>query len=1588
MAGDSRFSTHPLPDLPEGLPVTVSAASSVSCEDSARTNQPSQPIDVKLREQAAGDVRDWQLSARRGRCRVLEARLGEAARVVETTLAELHKRHGSEGALHGDAKQLVENGRLLRGVTVEARRSVRAARRLPQIQPQRHEPKVPRCYAAASAFLRAVGLEFDEDAFAVYLQAVQEHQAFEINELWALKSMMQLFLLEQIGQAAPRALPASENGESSAKRAEPRAETKLTKLIISVRKINDAEWKDLFERLSTTDSILRQDPAGAYSQMDPESRETYRRTVQELAFHSEADEATVAQQAIDLARKAQTVSPSSPRVIARRGHVGYYLIDRGRETLEKEINFRPRLAKQAKNLILELPEFTYFLGLELLIFFSIAFALSGLRGRVPLWLAVLFFVLPASESAVGMMNRLLAFILPPRSLPKLDFSPGIPGDCVTMVGIPTLLISEEQVRQLVRDLEVRYLGNRDPNLHFALLTDPPDSPEPLNESDKLVDLCSRLIRDLNDQYRGERGGSFFHFHRRQVYNPSEGAWMGWERKRGKLLDFNNLLLGTSDSFPVKTGDLSLLPSVRYVITLDSDTQLPRDSAHRLIGALAHPLNRAVIDPATNTVVEGYGILQPRVGISVRSATRSRLANIYSGHTGFDLYTRAISNVYQDVFGEGIFAGKGIYEVEVFHKVLADRFPHNTILSHDLIEGAYARAGLLSDIEIIDDYPSHFSAYSRRKHRWVRGDWQIMRWLFPRVPSASGKMVPNPLSLISRWKILDNLRRSVTEIAIFVLLLAAWFFLPGSAGRWTRTILVLLLLPTYLELILAMVKLPSEEDPLGRVREAIEAFIAGQVNVLLLFVFLAHQALVTLDAVVRTLVRLTVTHRKLLEWETASQAELQTRRRTPVDIYLDCTPYLSVGLGGALSAWRPHALPAAIPVLALWVCSKPLAHRLNRPLRLGRNAIRPQDGIFLRKIALRTWRFFRTFRSQLDNWLIPDHVQEDPPLVFHSVSPTNLGLLLNAQLAAYVLGFVTLVEFAEETEPSLETMKGLAQWNGHFFNWYDTRTLAALPPFFVSAVDNGNLACCLWTLRQGFLSSIESRLFRPALFWAVHDHLRLASEALTGAQPRNDLAADLEAVSAQLQAFGDDAGVWMRALPDVERRLSSLAEALTQARCQTVVAPASSRQLFPDAAEMAAPPQEPGLGEVQWWVAETRTRIGQLRKLAERLTPWILPEFAELTALPTLRSERACVRALTLEALPAHLADLDGKLEAILGSGKETPEIRSAAHTLRSRLPACLAQAEDLRTRLRRLAEEARHLVQHMDFRLLYHPGRRVLSLGYEGAKHHLAETCYDLLASEARTAVFVAIAKGDIPQESWFYLGRAHTRCRGRLALLSWSGTMFEYLMPALWMRNYPTTVLEQSARAVVACQQEVGRRLKVPWGISESACAQKDEDGHYQYRAFGLRALALKPDLPGDVVVSPYSTCLALAVDPAGSVENLRRMAGAGWLGPFGFYEAVQLRHSVAPAFRACPECNEALALATGSAPSRFEVVRSWMAHHQGMILLAITNVLSNFVMQRLFHEEPMVMATERILHEKLPIAIHIERRDPRDWEQFERQD
>ncbi len=1204
---------------------------------------------------------------------------------------------------------IFDNLLLLQGGRKHTLELGRALRELPAVG----EPPKPRAYVLATLFLNASEDHFDDAALIAFLEGYQRVAELDMAELWALRPTLLFVLLERLAGAPP---------------------SHWSHLITSLRHLNETPWKDVFEQVSLVEATLAGDPAAAYTRMDDDSRDLYRRAISDVAKHSGKAEREVAWQAIRLCEG---------RVRPRQRHVGFYLIDRGLERLRRELGYRRPLRTAVLETIRDNPTAFYLGGIELTTFLIVVILLSPLGTWTPLLAGFLLLLLPATQAAVDLMNNLATSLAGPRRLPKLDFSEGIPEECATVVAVPALLLNELQVRDLIQDMEIRFLANRDPNLFFVLLSDPPDSDRPTDARDQLVEIALEGIDALNRIHGTPEHQPFCLLHRQRVYNESEGIWMAWERKRGKLLDLNLFLRGGHDPFPVKCGDPQRLLRASYVITLDADTELPRDSARKLIGTIAHPLNRAIIDPTTNMVVEGYGILQPRIGVSVHSASASHLASLYSGQTGFDIYTRAVSDVYQDLFGEGIFTGKGIYEVDTLNQVLRTRFPENALLSHDLIEGAYSRAGLVSDIELIDDYPSHFSAYSRRKHRWVRGDWQILRWLLPQVMDLHGRWQQNPLTVISRWKILDNLRRSLIEPATLLLFLAGWLYLPGGERHWTAACLALLLMPVYSSLAFSIWRAPWTRWKALTVwfDETGDAALEGLAMAALNFIFLLHQSMLSIDAIVRSILRVFVTRRKLLEWETAAEAETQARRRAAVDIYLDWTPALAAVIGLLVWYVRPWALAVAGPVLLCWFFSRWISLWLNRPPRVVNRKLKEADLRFLRDCAERTWQYFRDHSNEENHWLVPDNVREEGR-VTHTLSPTNLGMLLTARVAAVHLGLLTPAEFATQTAATLDTIDRLEKHNGHIFNWYDSRSLAILEPAFVSTVDSGNLAACLWIVRQAALGFAS-------------DHAGAAND------------------------------------------LTSIAD-----RCRT--------------------------------------------------------------------------------------------------------------------------------------------LVRDMDFQFLFHPRRKVMSVGYDVRTGKLESSSYDIFASESRTACFIAIAKGDIPQESWFHLDRRQVPYAGDRLLLSWTGTMFEYLMPSLWMRHSPDTIMQRSMEAAVRVQRDYARRKGIPWGISECAHLGAGED--YAYTALGVPAIAMKPDPHEALAITPYATFLALPFDPGAALSNLRTMSDFGWVGRYGFYEAIDYSHA-------------------GSA-----VIRSWMAHHEGMSLMAVVNVLYDNVFQRYFHADPHVKATELLLHERVP--------------------
>jgi cyclic beta-1,2-glucan synthetase len=1459
-------------------------------------------------QRAARSAASWEVLLRPTTPSRFGARIQSAAqglKKLDADLAKLKSGSGAKTALpdpeQAALSELRSRRRDLWGAHAAVSNNERIFNQLPRAAVA-GAPEEPRVAALASAYLDAVNDSFSPSTFHLFLQTLQAIEPLTFDEMGSLMSFLEFALLESIlrDTVAPQRLPRHDSALT------------LTTRLNSLVAIHNVDWTALVEPLLVIDTWLSKDPAGAYQSMDFESRQRYRRRVAMIARYSDCDEQEIAQAVLNLARLGSEEPLGDPRIQARRAHVGYYLIDQGFPRLARLAGYHPPTSQRLVRLIRAYSEDFYIGGasvLTLLILAAVLFPPLPEFAHLPLLLLLLLCLLPpAMQIAVDLVNQAITALFDPEPLPKLDFAKGIPADCATLVAVPALLLNENQVHELVQNLEVRSLANRDPHLHFSLLTDLPDSVTKPRENDghPLVELAIRLIDGLNAKYGAQKKGKFLLLHRRRFYNQRQGVWMSWERKRGKLLDLNKLLTGEFDAFPTKAGPIEVLNEIRYILTLDSDTQLPRETAARLIGAIAHPLNQAVIDPKLRIVNMGYGILQPRVGIAVRSTVRSRLAAIFSGQTGFDLYTRATSDSYQDLFGEGIFAGKGIYEVATFHAVLNHRFPRNSLLSHDLIEGAYARAGLVNDVEVIDDYPSHYSAYNRRQHRWIRGDWQIAQWMFTSVPDEAGNLGKNPISAISRWKIFDNLRRSLVDPALVILFAAGWLGLPGGARYWTLTTLCLMTLPATVPFMFSIARAIVNGNP-GQIADAFTGLGPAITMVMLRLVLLLHQTMLIVDAVFRSLFRRFVSGERLLEWETAAQAESDPAPRAPVDRYLTAVWLVAMALGAAIFFLgdRRRDLWCAAPILVAWVFSSAASAWLNHSPHRHRE-FRPTDEEFLRVHALRTWRYFSEFGSERHNFLIPDNVEERALAEAPRVSPTNIGMLLNARQAACEFGFLTIPEFAALTRNTLGTIAHLKKFRGHLYNWYDTETLQPLgDSLFVSSVDSGNFVASLYTLHGGVRELQHRPLLDESLFAGLHTHWRLLSKG-------KKVAPELQRL--KIPDRLGPAKAWIEWLPVAQAALTAVPASWTD---------------------------KSNLG---WLYSAMLHRVEALQTLVRAYLPWMLPEFASLLNLIAL-PEGAGQTASSIEHA-THLCDeillcIDARSSAGTEPNDLAEPLREALVTAKNNLRALAAS-------LSAIALETEQLADATEFDFLVNRDRRILSIGYNVRTDLMENTCYDLFASEARIATFLAIARGDLDLQSWFKLEREHTRTFKHFVLMSWTGTMFEYLMPALWMRSYPGTLSSRNETAAVAVQRAFARTLRIPWGISESGKAQRDDCGNYGYHAHGVPQMAISPEATAGPVVSPYSTFLALRAEPKQAIENLKRMESAGWVGAYGFYEAADY---------------------TGSLRSP-ELVREWMAHHQGMALLAIANLLCDDAFPRWFHSNPLVQSVEQLLHES-PVSV-----------------
>ncbi len=1309
----------------------------------------------------------------------------------------------------------------------------------------------------------------------------------------------------------------------------------ISNSIGSLRSLERMDWREFVESMSVVESILRKDPPGTYAAMDFATRDNYRHVVERIARHSKLAEKDVAQAALALAMQAAGASPDALQPAAegpqarlqpaRLGegsdndaiatHVGYYLVDDGRKQLEAAVSARGGLTGSMRRTARRIPLLAYTSPiLAVVVFFTLGLVLKAqveLNERGLVWLVAVLCVIAFSELGVTLVNWVATLLATPRVLPRLDFSRGIPAHARTVVVVPTMFGDVDTLQALVEGLEVRFLANRDPNLRFLLLTDFFDADAAsLPGEDGLLLEARREIDALNARHADGDGDLFLLMHRPRSWNPGEGVWMGYERKRGKLAALNAFLCrgarstraeegearARDDDFCLIAGDPAALAGVRYVITLDTDTSLPRGTAAELSATLAHPLNQARFDATHGRVTRGYTILQPRVGVSMTSQRQSWYARIFGSEPGIDPYTRAVSDVYQDLFLEGSFVGKGIYDVAAFERVLEGRFPDNSILSHDLLEGCYARAGLVSDVQLYENHPARYAADVNRRHRWIRGDWQLLPWLLPTTRRRDASRERNALSMLSQGKLLDNLRRSLVPTAITALLLLGWLLAPMPVS-WTVWILSILVVPPLVASLRDLLAKPSDLPLRAHLRQASRAVVRNFSQVPLVLACLPYEAYFSLDAIVRTLWRLLVSRRHLLQWSPSSEVERTLGDGLPAalrDMWVG--PVAAVATVVALVRLHPTALLVAGPILLLWLSSPVLMWWLGRPRKRKPAALSPLQVRFLGRLARRTWAFFETWVTQADHWLPPDNVQEHPVLqVAHRTSPTNIGLSLLANLSAYDFGYQQVGGVIARTAPALQTIESLPRHRGHLYNWYDTGTLEPLPPQYVSTVDSGNFAGHLLTLRQGLLALIDAPLVSPCTWQGLVDTCGVLVESF------------------------DDAPV-MDELSDLQGRLDQLAAAPPRT---LQAASASVEPLLSMATQLHAG-LAPVADERAAWADALRQQCTAIRAELQLLAPWVpgaddaVPE-GWRHRMPTLRE--------LAETQSATSPDQDAQAAWQL-----------AATRARERI-----------VELERLAHVAGQLAQ-MDFGFLYDRSRHLLSIGYNVTEHRRDNGYYDLLASEARLASFVAIAQNQLPQESWFSLGRLLTEVDGDPGLLSWSGSMFEYLMPQLVMPSYEGTLLDQTSKAAVQRQVEYGQQRDVPWGISESGYNIVDAHMNYQYRAFGVPGLGLRRGLAQDLVIAPYASMMALMVSPEVACSNLQRLSRAGFGGRLGLYEAIDYTPERLPRGQ------------------DHAVIRSYMAHHQGMGLLSLDYLLRDQPMQKRFVADPEFQSTLLLLQERIP--------------------
>jgi cyclic beta-1,2-glucan synthetase len=1455
----------------------------------------------------------------------------------------------------------------------------------------------PRIFALVRSLLLHQNLLLNLDDLRRSLEQFQEEAPLTMGELWSIPIFIRFALLEKLAFVLiddikpdariklPEFPPVPREGELPAEemaRGEIKDQAEIVASIVrSLRVISETNWEEPFESLSLVEKTLRQDPAGIYPNMDFKTRNQYRGEIEKLTKLTARDESDLAEQLIELSTPTDHADDSSMTGSQVPEHVGSFLIGGQRRVFEQTIGYQPgvkaRIFRQIKtwNTPLYLGGISLIaLGLMTIVILlahsNFLFEATGFFQFLLMFVVTLCLIPPAFIIANHLVNIALNGFTPPSLLPKLDFKRSVPQAYKTLVVIPGMISTNSDIENLVRQIEIHYLSNPQPGLKFAVLTDFSDADEPTRpEDDELIGQATAAMADLDHKYRQECDEGeqrFFLLHRRRLLNPSQGKWMGWERKRGKLHELGLFLRGDDNtSFLPQLSNSDVrqqLGVIRYVITVDADTVLPPGSAVRMVGTIAHPLNTARFDPETGQVVSGYTILQPRVDINPRSANQTWFTRIFAGDTGLDLYSHAVSDIYQDLFGEGIYVGKGIFDVDAMMQSVESHIPENTLLSHDLLEGILGRAGLISDITLIEDYPQNYYEQVARQRRWIRGDWQLLPWLLR--PARFGVN----FSSISYWKIIHNLLRSLLSPALMVTILLGIAFVPNLAWLWILLPLVSFGIP----LVNALVNSLKQTLQSMRQKAIWPSLWPVFMRWLFAIAFLPYEAYFALDAIAVTLYRLFISKRKLLSWTTAEHASQLFRSRTlqiEAWIKLSLSAILVVifvivtQLESLLKNTTTILLQMPVlPMIVLWLLSSVLVRTVNRPLPSPRSEEPFKDVAFLRLIARRTWNFFENFVGPQDHWLPPDHFQESPNQVTaHHTSPSNIGLFLTSAIAAYDLGYFDHLGLVARLETTMNTLMHMERHRGHFLNWYNTQTLEPLKPRYVSTVDSGNLAISLIIVSQTCKTITEKRVFRREIWDGYADNLTSLQEVLSSIKQRHP--------ELQTRALLLSITIMLDRIRSI--RNTPLSWYPTYTFIGSVFWPNLSRNLGEFISTMPANLELEHLVRLQEVIRGIEKNYSAIQTTIDDLAPWIpfieeipgvfqqarfLDQMEELKDLLTYNPRLFQAPQIIGEA-QALIEQLGRDLADFTPADGSPGDLAGESAAWLNGLRKALLTAHDntimLQQKFKQLANQADQLINELDFAFLYNTARNVFHIGFNLETGQLDNNYYDLLASEARIASVFAISRGQVPQSHWIHLGRPITKVNGDFALLSWSATMFEYLMPVLYFQSHVNTLLHKSVMTMVKYQRAYARSKNVPWGISEAGFYQFDTNMNYQYRAFGVPALGFKRGLADDLVIAPYASFMAIKWAPSSVEENTHDLISHNAYGPYGFYESIDFTQN------------------RMSAGKRHEVIREYMAHHQGMILMALVNYLRDDIMIRRVNQDPQIQSVELLLHEQVPMGV-----------------